>query len=124
MPRDPRVFLDRANDRTSGFESFKASVASRFALFYLASKISIYRLETKVILVPILVIILVVILVAIIAWSLARSTLHSTVRTISRLYTDIAQSPGRLHYGLRRGRGQAKSSGTTNVRERLPFAID
>ena len=84
----------------------------------------IYRLETKVILVPILVIILVVILVAIIAWSLARSTLHSTVRTISRLYTDIAQSPGRLHYGLRRGRGQAKSSGTTNVRERLPFAID
>ena len=124
MPREPRVFLDRANDRTSGFESFKASVASRFALFYLASKISIYRLETKVILVPILVIILVVILVAIIAWSLARSTLHSTVRTISRLYTDIAQSPGRLHYGLRRGRGQAKSSGTTNVRERLPFAID
>ena len=124
MPRDPRVFLDRANDRTSGFESFKASVASRFALFYLASKISIYRRETKVILVPILVIILVVILVAIIAWSLARSTLHSTVRTISRLYTDIAQSPGRLHYGLRRGRGQAKSSGTTNVRERLPFAID
>ena len=78
----------------------------------------IYRLETKVILVPILVIILVVILVAIIAWSLARSTLHSTVRTISRLYTDIAQSPGRLHYGLRRG--QARSSGTSES----GFAID